>query len=180
MKKLLIGCLGLVAALVLAIGVVVMVIPGDYESERSLVVAASADEVFAVVSDLHTWPDWTVWGREMDPDCVWSYNDKVGVGARTDWKGPILGGGYIVTTEVIDGSRFGYDLGFLDDQGAVEVESKGFFELAPAGEDTLVRWGMYGEMEGLNKLFGLLIDSAVGPEFEQGLANLNARFEAAE
>lgn len=175
MKKVLIGCFGLIAVLVIAGVIAVMMLPSEYEAERSAVIPAPPAEVYAVVADLHTWPEWSAWSQEKDPDCVWSYNDKTGVGARTDWEGPELGKGYMVVTEAIDDTKFACDLGFFIEEE--ELKSKIYFEFTPKGDDTDVRWVMFGELEGIGKVFGLMIDASVGPDFEEGLAGLKDRFE---
>lgn len=176
MKKVLIGCLGLVVVLILAGVIAVAMLPAEYEVERSSDVSGTPEEVFAVVSDLHTWPEWSFWSQTSDPDCVWTYNDKTGVGARTDWEGPIHGKGYMVVSDVVPGEMIAYDLGFFE--GETEMKSQGSLTMTASGDKTTISWKMYGENEGMAKIFGLMIDSMVGPMFEEGLTNLDARLSA--
>lgn len=73
MKKLLIGCLGLIVVLVLVVVGAIMMMDSTVVVERSKTVSGTPDEVYAVISDLHTWPDWTAWSKEADPDCTWDF-----------------------------------------------------------------------------------------------------------
>ncbi|MFT7670178.1 MAG: hypothetical protein ACI8X5_002885 [Planctomycetota bacterium] len=167
MKKVLIGLFVLLALLVGGIAL----LPGEYEVKRSRVVAATPAEVYAAVLDLHTWPSWSVWSSEADPDCVWNYNDKVGVGASNEWNGPELGKGGLTVTASEENTKIDYDLFFVE--GDDRMESQGRFEFVPSGDGTEVTWVMHGEFEGFLKLFGLLMDSMVGPDFEEGLTGLD-------
>ena len=177
MRKLIIGCTGLVAVL-LIVGVVVLVsLPNEFEVERSKVVSASPGEAYAVILDLHTWPDWSAWDKETDPDCVWDYNDKSGVGASVDWAGPVHGKGGILVTECVEAAKIEYELTILE--GGDELKSKGIIEFTPSGDGTNIRWALHAEFEGLAKFFGLALDPLVGSSFQKGLDNLEAHFSAA-
>ena len=50
------------------------------------------------------------------------------------------------------------------------------FTFKPEGDKTVVTWSMYGENNFLGKLVSVFMDcdKMVGPQFEQGLANLGA------
>ena len=178
MKKLLIGCTGLIVVLIIAGVIAIMMLPSDYELERSKVISATPAEVYAVVGDLHSWPEWTAWSKEADPECIWNYNGKSGVGAGVDWTGPVHGEGEMTITGLEENSKIEYALTFKE--GEDEMVSNGRFELTPSGSGTSVRWVMFGELEGVGKLFGPVMDSMVGPDFEAGLNNLETRFNSAK
>ena len=60
---------------------------GKYDVKRSVTINASADDAYAVVSDLATWPKWGVW-FEKDSTMVTSYNEQTqGLGAWYTWTG---------------------------------------------------------------------------------------------
>ena len=145
-----------------------------YASERSTVIAASPAEIHAVVSDLTTWKEWTIWNDEIDPTVEYTYLGEPGqVGQSMTWVGDELGEG-TMTIQSVSEERVTYTLEFAG-MAPANVE----FELAVEGEGTAVRWAMSGEMEGLLAMrwFALLMDALNGPAFEQGLANLKVRFE---
>ena len=147
-----------------------------YASERSAEIAAPAAEIHAVISDLTTWKEWTVWNEEIDPTVEYTYLGEPGqVGQTMKWVGEDLGEGAMTIQSVSD-ERVTYTLEFTG-MAPANVE----FELAARGEGTAVRWAMSGEMEGPLPMrwFALLMDTLNGPAFEQGLANLKERFEGA-
>ena len=88
MKKVLSCCLGIVVLIVVLLFVGVQAMPTNYDISHTQVVSGSPDEVFAIASDLHTWPDWTYWSREADPSAVWDWSGAPGsVGSNMSWKG---------------------------------------------------------------------------------------------
>jgi uncharacterized protein YndB with AHSA1/START domain len=170
MKKVLFGCLGLVVVLVLVAVVSVMLMDGHVEVERTKQVSASPDEVYAVVSDLHTWPEWTAWSKEADPECTWDFEGEKGDGASMAWDGPVHGEGKLTLKNCIAGELVEYDLAFME--GDEEMSTVGRIELSLAGDNTTVRWVMVAELEGVGKLLGPLMDSMVGVMFDEGLNGL--------
>jgi len=55
-----------------------------YEAQRSQDTAARPNEVYAVVADLHTWPEWITWSKAADPDCTWEFSGESGHGAAME------------------------------------------------------------------------------------------------
>ena len=167
-----------VSLVVVTMGFVVpkVFLSSSYASERSTEIAARPAEILAVVSDLTTWKEWTVWNEEIDPTVEYTYLGEPGqVGQSMKWTGKDLGEGAMTIQSVSD-ERVTYTLEFAG-MAPANVE----FELAAMGEGTAVRWAMSGEMEGPPHLrwLALLMDFVNGPAFEQGLANLKKRFEGA-
>ena len=108
MLKLILGTLlflgmGFVAGLVF--------LPDHYQIEREVEVSATPEAVFAVVSDLHSWPEWTVWNLELDPQAVYDFSGSAGrAGARMTWEGPKLKSGALTLTEVAAPTLLSYEL----------------------------------------------------------------------
>lgn len=147
-----------------------------YASERSTEIAAPRAEIHAVVSDLTTWKEWTIWNKETDPTVEYTYLGDAGqVGQSMKWVGEELGEG-TMTIKTVAPDRVTYTLEFAG-MAPCDVE----MELTEKGEGTAIRWVMSGEMDGPPHLrwFALMMDSLNGPAFEQGLANLKERFEGA-
>jgi hypothetical protein len=174
--------------LLLAIIVFGFVVPfffsKSYAMDRSTTIEAPAAEIAAVVGDLTTWDDWTVWNTEVDETLEREYSGTAGMpGHRMTWKGEELGEGSIeikdVTTSQRDGglteTRIAYDMIFdgSDPANCAIV-------LAHSGAaSTGVTWEMSGEFNGMPfmRYFGLMMDGMVGPDFEEGLANLKKLVE---
>ena len=105
------------------------------------VIAASPAEIHAVVSDLTTWKEWTIWNDEIDPTVEYTYLGEPGqVGQSMTWVGDELGEG-TMTIESVSEERVTYTLEFAG-MAPANVE----FELTVEGEGTAVRWAMSGEM----------------------------------
>jgi carbon monoxide dehydrogenase subunit G len=78
-------------------------------------------------------------------------------------------------TRVEPGRRVEYSL-FLPD---FNMRSGGALTLEPAGSGTVVTWTQKGDVGGnpLKHYLAAAMDRMVGPDFEQGLANLKALAE---
>ena len=173
-KKILIGIVGFLVLLAAAS----YLLPGTYHVERKTVVAAEPAAVYATLTDLETWPDWTAWSREADPDCEWTFSgDKHAIGHRMVWEGKVHGQGDMKFTALTPAEALRYDTIF--DNG--QFHSSGGFDLAAVDGGTEVTWFFGGEsgMNPIGRWMVLFMDTMVGPDFEAGLAGLAARHGAA-
>lgn len=153
--------------------------PGSYRVERSVDIAAPAEEVFSRIGDLEAWSSWTIWA-ENDPEMEVTVSDPAtGVGAWQRWAGPESGRGSLTFTAFEPPNRLAYDFVFED----FDMQSTG--EMLVASRDdggVRVTWIAAGEL-GLNPVmrwFGLFFDRMMGGDFEGSLARLKARCETAE
>lgn len=159
----------LVIALVLVIfGIISAFLPSSYEVERERMVDASASEVFAVLTDLRTWPEWTAWNVERDPDAVFEY-DGEGEGAVMSWDGPALGLGRLELTQLEPDRSLSYHLSLQDGSAA----SEGQIRLEQSGSQTRVVWTQTGKLSNLQmRWFGLFLTGWLGSDFDTGLDGL--------
>lgn len=171
MKKLLLGCLALIVVVILgAIGFVASM-DSEFAVTRTATIHKTPDQVYSIVSDLHTWPDWTAWDRETDPTCVWTFEGPdAGEGASMSWKGDVHGEGSLTIGTCVPGKEINYTLTFQEEGG--ETVSHGKFTMIEAEDGTAAVWVMSGEMTGALKLLIPLMDTMVGPMFEVGLVGL--------
>jgi uncharacterized protein YndB with AHSA1/START domain len=173
--KILKWMLGIVAGLVAVLLLGGLLLSPKFTVERSVVVAAPAEKVYALVDDPRRWKEWTVWNRR-DPAMTISYSGpERGSGAGWAWQSKTEGDGRMNFTAADPGKRLAYDL-FFPDFGTT---SQGELLFAAEGNGTRVRWVMNGDM-GSNPLFrwlALFSDGMVGPDFEAGLAGLKALAE---
>lgn len=164
-----------VIALLLLVG---LFLPREYNVERSIDIQASPDAIFADLTALRRWPDWTVWNRDRDPGLEVTYGTTdTGVGAVYSWKGPKLGDGSLELVRADPATGVAYKLSF--DKGT--ILSDGAIRLEKVAGVVRVTWNNHGNLgkNPVNRYFGLLMDRMVGPDFEQGLRNLKARAEKA-
>lgn len=168
-RKILLALLVLVAVLL----VVIQTRPDTFHVERSAVIHAPADVVFARIEDFRKWPDWSPW-EKLDPAMQRTFSgaDK-GVGAIYAWKGnDKVGEGRMTILEAAAPAKLALRLEFLKPFQSTNATT---FELAPADGGTQVRWAMDGPMNFMSKAMCLVMDmdKQVGGDFEKGLAALD-------
>lgn len=133
-------------------------------------IAAPADRVYDLIADPRQWPQWSAWNRR-DPGMDIRYaGPPFGQGARWAWKSKSEGNGHMEFTRVEPNKRIEYALFFPD----FNMRSAGAFAIDTAPSGTKVTWNNAGDV-GANPLKHYLawgMDRLVGPDFEQGLANL--------
>ncbi len=162
--------------LVLFVGVGLL-LSKKYEVSRSVTVAADKARVHTFVDDLEKWPLWEPW-REMDATIKVTLGPKTsGVGARQSWSGN-SGDGSLTFMSSSPEKGIAYDLHFEKGKykcvGSMRYESQ--------GDKTKVTWAMVGEnpIPVVGGYMAVLMDSMVGPMFENGLNKLKAEAEKAD
>lgn len=169
-RNILIGLVVLVAVVVGG----AYVLPQNVHVERSIVIAAAPDEVFAVVNDLTQAKDWGVWYKR-EPDMQLTLEGPPeGVGAKMSWVSKTQGAGSqtIVESEPFSKVKTALDFG---DQGKADA----VFTLKTVEGGTSVTWGMDTDvgMNPVGRYMGLMFDTWVGKDYEEGLANLKTLVE---
>lgn len=170
------------AALVLPVVIVIgsFFLPSRYHVERSVVVKASPEAIFEQVNRLKHWPEWTAWTVQKYPDMKIAFSGpESGVGAVYTWEGKSSGNGTLKITASEAGRRVGYSLDFENGKhvstGAIAIEpdtvTPGAFK---------VTWHNAGDLGAnpVSRIFGLMMDRMMGPDFEEGLQKLRARVES--
>ena len=178
MKKLL-AFLGVLAVLFLGFLAYAATRPPDYHVERSLVIKASPEELYTIVSDFRNFDKWSPWA-ELDPDMKKEFSGaESGVGAIYTWAGNNdVGEGRMTIEEATPGEIVSCKLEFLKPFEATSITS---WRLVPESDGTRFVWTMDGKNETLMaKVFGVLMDmdSAVGADFERGLGKLKSLAES--
>jgi uncharacterized protein YndB with AHSA1/START domain len=164
--------LGSLMLLVVGVGIF---LPSEFEVQRSIEISAPPDKVYDYVVDTRQWKNWTVWNRR-DPNMRIVYSGPpFGMGAKWSWDSKTEGRGMMEFTRVEPNRRVEYRLQFPE----FNMTSSGAVVLEPSGTGTRVTWTNMGDT-GSNPLkhyLSAMMDRMVGPDFEQGLANLKALVE---
>ena len=167
-KKILLG----LAVIIVVFLILVALRSPDYRVERSATIAAKPPPLFEQVNDHHKF---TVWNPflKLDPNVKVTYSGPdSGVGATCSWDGNSkIGAGSATITESQPGVLVRERMDWLRPMtGTATAE----FTFKPDGDSTVVTWAMYGKNGYLGKLMTLFMscDKMVGPQFEQGLADL--------
>lgn len=153
--------------------------PDTFHLERSTVIQAPPERVFARLQDFHAWSQWSPW-EHKDPAMKREFSGAAqGVGAVYAWTGNgEVGAGRMEITEAQAPSKLLIRLDFLK---PFEAHNTATFALAPQdGGATRVTWAMDGPSPYLSKVMHLIfpLERVVGPDFEQGLAKLKQVSEA--
>lgn len=164
-------------------GLIVLVVLGAYvftprmvHVERTITIAASPEEVFPYANDYTLFNEWSPWAHR-DPDAEYEFTENtVGVGAGMTWSGDeTVGSGRqeITLSEPYDRIETYLDFGSQGDAVA-------FFTFEEVEGGTFVTWGFDTDM-GLNPIgryMGLMMDTWVGGDYEEGLQNMKALIES--
>jgi carbon monoxide dehydrogenase subunit G len=168
-----------IAIVVLLIGFLgfVQMRPNESTVTRSASIKAPPDKIEALVSDFHRWNEWSPW-EKLDSAMKRTFSGaETGKGAIYEWNGnDKVGQGRMEILEVASASKVVIKLDFIK---PFESSNTTEFDLVDKGELTEVTWTMKGKNNFMSKLFGVFmdIDSMVGKDFEQGLANMKVAAE---
>ena len=169
----------LIVVVVLIGGVLAMAAtkPDTFSVQRSASIKAPPEKIFAVVNDFHRWPDWSPW-EKLDPGMKRTQSGApAGKGAVYEWDGNSkAGAGRMEIVESAPASKVGIQLDFIK---PLEGHDMAEFTLVPQGDATQVTWTMRGPAPFISKLMQVFVsmDSMIGKDFEEGLANLKALAE---
>lgn len=161
-----------VAAIVAVILAIAATKPDQFRVERSAVIAATPERVFALLHNFDEWSRWSPWeGRDPSMQRTRS-GPAEGVGSVYGWEGnKEVGKGRMEIRAATPPSRLEIQLDFL---APFEAHNTTEFTLQPQGDGTRITWAMYGPSPFMSKLMTVFMsmDKMVGKDFEQGLGNL--------
>lgn len=166
----------LIVLLVVVAGIVGLALtkPDSFRVERKATIQAPPDKVFALINDFHQWPQWSPW-EKLDPAMQRTHSGAAaGPGAVYAWQGnKEVGQGRMEIKASVPAQKVHIQLDFIE---PIEAHNLTDFTLASQGAATEVTWAMYGPANFMTKLMSVFasMDSMVGKDFEQGLANLKA------
>jgi effector-binding domain-containing protein len=167
--------IALLVVIVLVIGGTFM-LPSTTTVERSAIIQSPACNVFALLDGYGWWNDFSPW-YGVDPQAVYSLEGPaLGVGSRMVWRSehPSVGSGSMEITAAEPCSTLTHALDF-GQQG----QAMASWTLEPVDGGTEATWNLVSE-HGPNpvaRIFGLLLDGMIGPDYEQGLAALKTLAE---
>jgi hypothetical protein len=148
--------------------------PDDFTLQRSTLIKAKPEKVFAQINDFHNWGAWDPWAK-MDPSMKVTFSGAAnGKGAQYAWEGNgQVGSGSMEIVESTVPTKVDIQLNFLKPMKGQDTAT---FTLQPQGDSTQVTWAMAGKVPFIGKIFHLFMnmDKMVGSQFDKGLADLKA------
>ncbi len=165
--------IGLVVLVVVVVGVA-FVLPQNIHVERSTVIGAQPAAVFEVVNDLTRAKEWGAWYKREPNMQLTLEGPPQGKGAKISWVSETQGNG---SQEIIESTEFSTVKTKLDFDG--QGTAFAAFNLEAAEGGTKVTWTMDTDV-GMNpvmRYMGLMFDTWIGKDYEEGLANLKKLVE---
>lgn len=151
--------------------------PDTFQVQRSIVIAAPPQAIYARIEDFRRWRDWSPWER-LDPAMVRTHSGAArGVGAVYAWQGNReVGRGRMEVVAAAAPSTITIQLDFIEPFASRNITE---FVLAPVDGGTRVIWTMRGENLYVSKLMGVFVDmdAMIGKDFARGLATLKSASE---
>ncbi len=148
-----------------------------YTVERSLTIGAPAARVFDQIANFRKWTKWSPW-EGVDPELKRTYSGpESGTGAAYGWSGNRKAGqGRMEITDATEPSRVKIDLVF---EQPWKARNDTVFTIAAEGSGCRITWSMTGQKTLMTKAMGIFrsMDKVLGPDFEEGLAQLKATSE---
>ena len=140
--------------------------------ERSAVLQAPAEAVFANINDLHRMQTWSPWAK-LDPNIKMTYTGpEVGKGSVMSWTGNNeVGEGRMEIVDSVPDQSVKLKLDFIKPFSSTSTSS---FTLHPEGSGTRVTWNMTGERPFLMRAICIAMgaDKMMREMFDKGLADL--------
>ena len=172
-KRLLLVCLGVVVVLA-GVG---LVLPQKVKVERAVAIDAPAHKIYPLINDFQQFNKWSPWAQK-DPNAQYRFEGPgSGVGAKMYWTSdhPQVGSG---NQEIIESEPDAFVKTRLD--FGAQGEAQAYFRLTPEADQTTLIWGFTADF-GTNlvgRYMGLMFDSWIGADYEEGLSNLKALVES--
>ncbi|MFN8690640.1 MAG: SRPBCC family protein [Cyclobacteriaceae bacterium] len=171
------------AGVVAVIAMVLVFKSPQSHMQRSVVIQAPPASVYQQLISFKNFNAWSPWAK-LDPNTRYTYEGpESGVGARMSWvsENPNVGAGSQWIVEAVENKMVKNGMAFGDMKGDYFAT----LELEEVPEGTKVTWHYDGDVKGtgmvnsaLGKAFGLFIDRALGPFYEDGLTSLKQVVES--
>src|SRR5215471_3941318 len=134
--------LGAIAVIALLL-IVIAAWPANFRVERSAVVDARPESVFALINDFRQWEKWSPY-EKRDPNLQRTYDGpRSGAGSVYSWAGNAqIGEGRMTITESRPNERIAIKIEFFTPWQATNAVE---FTFTPSGSGVCVTWAMSGQ-----------------------------------
>lgn len=166
----------LLILLLLLVGIGLL-LPASTTIERSILIQAPPEQVFAHVNGMRAFHAWSPWaGNDAATEYSFSGPEQ-GVGSRMEWHsgGAQAGHGSQEIVASVPPREVEMRLVFGDKGGGTAQ-----FRLQPEGRGTRVAWRFHSEFgwDLFSRYVGLMLDGMIGSAYQRGLETLKQRVEA--
>lgn len=156
--------------------IICAILPSTYRVERTLVIQAPDSQIYSHIADFDKWVEWSAWARR-DSLATNEFSGKPAtVGHSWNWSGPIVGVGSMEHIAIEPMKKVESRLSFVEPQAMV---AKSILSMDKTPSGTRVAMVMEGTLGyPIERLFGIVMDDLIGPDFQEGLENLKAMLES--
>lgn len=151
--------------------------PNQLKMEESITINASAEKIYAEVTNFPTWNNWSVWSQ-LDPNMEQEFSENMGeVGSYSQWKSqnPMVGNGRQDVEEIRKNEYMKVGMQFDGMEGTAFAE----FILEPTDSGTLVRWTFIGaETPFYLNFINRLMEPMLTDSYKKSLTALKEYIEA--
>ncbi|MBD1395918.1 SRPBCC family protein [Pontibacter sp. JH31] len=173
LKSLILGAITLVAIL----AIISISLPRHIYIQRDILIQAPAEAAYEQISDIRNWPNWLPGHHHEPARAVMQASQPHGIGTKHSWVSQRSGikPGVVTIVSAEPHKRLVTNLEFEGEEKAHST-----FTLLETAEGTLLTWHFEKYMgdHPLRKFSGLLLDSTLGEEFEDGLENIKREVES--
>jgi uncharacterized protein YndB with AHSA1/START domain len=165
-----------IGAIVVLFFVVALFLPSSFSLERSIEINKSPELVFGQVADFNNWMAWNPWSK-MEPTAKHTITGEPGtVGSSWQWDGEEIGSGKLTIAAITPPQSIHSTLEFIKPWESSATDD---WKFEATENGTKVTWASAGELPyALARYMGLMMDSILGTQMEQGLADLKSICEA--
>ena len=164
----------LIALVVIGVGGA-YVIPSVAVVERTAVIKAPPDKIYAILGSMKRFNEWSPWA-DLDPNLTYSFEGpEQGTGQKMSWKSndPKVGNGSVTITEAVPNEKIVTELDF-GEMG----KSLSTLGLSTVDGGTLVKWTFRSEVNGvMERWMSLMFDKWIGADYVKGLNRLKVLAE---
>jgi hypothetical protein len=160
--------LGTLVGLIL---IVAIVVPNEFKYEKSIVINAPIDSIWANVNSLSALDKWSPW-NDHDPMMKKELTGVDGtVGAMQSWESDIVGSGSQTIEFINKPALFETELNFYKPQ---KSHGKAYIKLTPQSSGIKTTWGMTGSMPyPMNIMIAFMdMEKTMGKDWANGLSKL--------
>ncbi|MCX6146478.1 MAG: SRPBCC family protein [Candidatus Kapabacteria bacterium] len=167
----------IIVSLIALFFVISFFLPSHCHLERSISIRATDKEIYNELNSFKNFSLWSPWAKKDPKAKYWYSGPEVGVGSRMDWKGDpnTVGSGYQKILESRPNEFINVELVFDP-----YVKANASYKIKSEGNGLInVTWTFDEDMKGISeKYFGLIMESFLGPDYEEGVKNLKKYIES--
>lgn len=138
-----------------------------FQVTRSIVVNASAEQVYGALADFNTWTTWSPWLIAEPEAAVTVSPDSSSVGSTYAWAGTITGQGKLQHRKLVPHVLIEDDLNFVK---PFKSYADVIFRLSAEASGTKVTWSMNSSMPWFLFFMVPMMKTLIGMDYSRGLA----------